>query len=392
MTNVKVWGSPGFSVITRPSLPLGSTYGANWTVSYQHPNTCKFKLMLSRADLNICLSTLWRLECLFLDLKAASQEIHSFWGKWSAAFTCCVLVNCRRQQSCCIVTIEDLLLNLEQNMLIYMFLGIICLHHCGHISIHNTKIQHSINFFWLLCSLQARLATTKGIASTLSCTCWHILRGQWWRQKPLRLLNLRSCLLDRTPPWPWWATAATTSRTLWFWTRPLWTEVRRRVGDELRNAVTWLLRVSTIYPFRQQRLCQANFLRSPCRIRSMPRLQKHKVHAAAVHQSDLWQGDGAHAGCCHAQAHLASQHPWRWWDLLPWWVVARTFARVCVFNSSVTHRGCRCSRTEYFKQTRCFGIPVWFVVDVTTTLKRISASNNRVLDAHVNGQRKPLLK
>lgn len=35
-------------------------------------------------------------------------------------------------------------------MLIYMFLGIICPHHCGHISIHITKIQHSINFIFLI--------------------------------------------------------------------------------------------------------------------------------------------------------------------------------------------------------------------------------------------------
>lgn len=35
-------------------------------------------------------------------------------------------------------------------MLIYMFLGIICPHHCGHISIHITKIQRSINFIFLM--------------------------------------------------------------------------------------------------------------------------------------------------------------------------------------------------------------------------------------------------
>lgn len=34
-------------------------------------------------------------------------------------------------------------------MLIYMFWGIICPHHCGHISIHITKIQRFINFILL---------------------------------------------------------------------------------------------------------------------------------------------------------------------------------------------------------------------------------------------------
>lgn len=110
-------------------------------------------------------------------------------------------------------------------------------------------------------SLQALLATTKEIASTLLCTCWRILRGQWWKRKPLRLSNLRNCLLDRTPPWLWWATVATTSKMLWFWTKPLSTEVRRGTRSQrcAKRRITWLIVVLTSHLLRMQQLGEANF-------------------------------------------------------------------------------------------------------------------------------------
>lgn len=42
--------------------------------------------MPSRAGLNMCLLTLWSLVCLFLYLKVASQEIHSFWEMISIVY------------------------------------------------------------------------------------------------------------------------------------------------------------------------------------------------------------------------------------------------------------------------------------------------------------------
>lgn len=56
------------------------------------------------------------------------------------------------------------------------------------------------------------------------------------------------------------------------------------------------------------------------RIWKMPGLQERQVHIEALHQPDLWQGDGSHAGRGHTQAHLEAQYPGCWRHLLPWWV------------------------------------------------------------------------
>lgn len=107
-------------------------------------------------------------------------------------------------------------------------------------------------------SFQALLATTREIASTLWCTCWRIHRGQWWKPKPLKLLSLRNFLLDRTPPWPWWATVATTLKMLWFWTKLLLTEVRWDMRNQVLRRVSWLIRVLTSQLLRMQPLGEAN--------------------------------------------------------------------------------------------------------------------------------------
>ena len=46
-----------------------------------------------------------------------------------------------------------------------------------------------------------------------------------------------------------------------------------------------------------------------CRFWPVSGLQETGVHPEAVHQPELWQGDGAHAGRLHPQAHLETRGP-----------------------------------------------------------------------------------
>lgn len=146
-------------------------------------------------------------------------------------------------------------------MLIYVFWGIVCPHHCGHISIHVAKIEPSINFIFLITLLSP--GTIGYNQRNRIDTLMYLLA---YPQRPMVKTKTIEIIEFEKLPAGQNATVAVMSYSGYDIEDALILNKASLDRGEAEESETSRVTpspdsfgVSTTYPSRRQRLCQANF-------------------------------------------------------------------------------------------------------------------------------------